>query len=113
VSAAPAMAGIELDERIASGPWEVLRTGVEIQYLHNMPDAPVAALLRYAPGATVPAHRHTGAEYIYILSGSQRDASGVYTAGSFQVNPPGTTHELASDTGCVLLIIWQSPVEFL
>jgi anti-sigma factor ChrR (cupin superfamily) len=86
---------------------------VEIQYLHHALGEPVAALLRYQPGAQVPAHRHPGVEFVQILSGSQRDAGGTYGAGSFKVNLPGTQHDLVSDEGCVVLIIWQFPVEFL
>ena len=105
--------GAALDRLIAEGPWEDLRPGVEVQFLHRALGEPIAALLRYQPGATVPVHRHTGVEFIYVLQGSQRDADGVYAAGSFKVNLPGTAHDLISDDGCVVLIVWQSPVEFL
>lgn len=105
--------GVDLAARIADGVWDVLREGVEIQTLHRAEGQPTAALLRYAPGATVPAHRHAGAEFILVLEGSQRDAAGVYRAGHFHTNPPGSTHDLVSDDGCVLLIVWAAPVEFL
>ena len=111
--AALPLAGVDLAERIAHGAWEVLREGVEIQTLYRAAGQPTAALLRYAPGATVPAHRHAGAEFILMLAGSQRDAAGVTRAGRFQVNPPGSTHDLVSDEGCVLFIVWAAPVEFL
>ena len=105
--------GLDLEALIQHGPWEPLREGIEIQYLHRVPAQPVAALLRYQPGARVPAHRHPGVEFVHILSGSQRDANGVYGAGSFKVNLPGTIHDLVSDDGCLVLIIWQAPVEFV
>lgn len=105
--------GIDLDALIQQGPWEILREGIEIQYLHHVPAQPVAALLRYQPGARVPAHRHAGVEFVHILTGSQRDANGVYLAGSFKVNLPDTVHDLVSDDGCVVLIIWEAPVEFV
>jgi anti-sigma factor ChrR (cupin superfamily) len=108
-----AYAGADLNTLIASGPWEDLRPGVEIQYLHRALGEPIAALLRYQPGATVPAHRHTGVELVQILSGSQRDAYGTYYAGSFKVNLPGTVHDLISDEGCTVLIVWQSQVQFI
>lgn len=108
-----AYSGAQLDALIADGPWHELRAGVEIQYLHRALGEPVAALLRYQPGATVPAHRHAGVEIIHVLAGSQRDAAGEYGAGSIKVNLPGTAHDLASDTGCVVLIVWEKPVEFL
>ena len=92
--------GLDLEALTQHGPWEALREGIEIQYLHRVPTQPVAALLRYQPGARVPAH-------------SQRDANGVYRAGSFKVNLPDTVHDLVSDDGCLVLIIWEAPVEFI
>lgn len=105
--------GVDLEALIEHGPWEVLREGIEIQYLHRVSAQPVAALLRYQPGARVPAHRHVGVEFVHILSGSQRDANGVYRAGSFKVNLPDTMHDLVSDDGCLVLIIWEAPVQFV
>jgi len=105
--------GPSFDALIAGGPWHALREGVEIQYLHRALDEPVAALLRYQPGARVPAHRHAGVEIVHVLQGSQRDAAGTYAAGSIKINLPGTAHDLVSDTGCVVLIVWEKPVEFL
>lgn len=94
--------------------WEPFREGIEILPLHGVGGAGVsAALLRYQPGASAPEHRHAGFEHIYVLQGSQRDQRGVYPAGTLVVNPPGTTHWVASDEGCVVLIIWERPVEFL
>ena len=66
-----------------------------------------------APGAEVPAHRHEGHEYIYVLEGEQGDERGTYCAGSFVVNEPGAVHRVVSPTGCVVLIIWQRPVVFI
>ena len=106
-------AGEDLEALIANGPWQLLREDVEIQYLHRRDHEPVAALLRYQPGACVPAHRHAGVEFVQILHGSQRDAQGIYRAGNFKVNLAGTVHEVLSDEGCVVLIVWAAPIEFL
>lgn len=108
-----APSGLNLETLIQQGPWEILREGIEIQYLHRVTAQPVAALLRYQPGAHVPAHRHPGVEFVHILSGSQRDANGIYRAGSFKVNLPDTVHDVISDEGCLVLIIWEAPVEFV
>ena len=105
--------GVDLEALIEHGPWEILREGIEIQYLHRVSAQPVAALLRYQPGARVPAHRHVGVEFVHILSGSQRDANGVYRAASFKVNLPDTVHDLVSVEGGVVLIIWEAPVQFI
>jgi anti-sigma factor ChrR (cupin superfamily) len=98
---------------IASLSFQELRHGVEIHVLHEAPDGARAAILRYAPGAEVPAHRHEGYEYIYVISGSQADERGSYGAGSFVVNEPGAAHRVVSQEGCVVLIIWLRPVVFI
>lgn len=90
------------------------RPGVELATLYR-DDASGAhcALLRYAPGARVPPHRHDGYEQIVVLEGEQRDELGSYTAGTFILNPPGSQHEVWSPEGCLVLITWQRPVTFL
>lgn len=99
--------------QIASLVFQELRPGVEIHVLHEASDGARVAILRYAPGAEVPAHRHDGYEYIYVLEGEQSDERGSYPAGSFVVNEPGVTHRVASRGGCVVLITWQRPVVFV
>lgn len=93
--------------------WETLRPGVQFHALYGAPGAgPAAALLRYAPGALVPEHRHTDYEHILVLHGSQHDADGHYPAGTLLVSPPDSRHAVASDEGCVVLAIWSAPIEF-
>jgi len=87
------------------------RPGVEICWLQQ--GAPAVALLRYAPGAAVPLHRHDGLESVLVLDGAQSDQNGRYGAGSLILNRPGTTHAVWSDEGCVVLIQWERPVHFL
>jgi len=91
--------------------WHPFRPGIEIHRLYQT-DAggPAAALLRYAPGATVPAHDHSGYEHIIVLSGSQQDERGVYPTGTVVINPPGSGHTVLSEAGCIVLIIWEKPV---
>jgi anti-sigma factor ChrR (cupin superfamily) len=98
---------------IAKLGFRELRPGVEIHVLHEATDGARVAILRYAPGAEVPVHRHDGHEYIYVLEGEQSDERGSYSAGSFVVNEPGMTHRVVSKTGCTVLILWQRPVVFL
>src|SRR3954447_11334969 len=87
--------------------WEPLRPGVDIRRLYQTPaDGPAAALLRYQPGAGIPAHERLGHEHILVLDGAQSDEYGRYPAGTFVVNRPGTSHRVASEEGCVVLIIW-------
>jgi anti-sigma factor ChrR (cupin superfamily) len=94
--------------------WKPFREGVEIARLYGgAADASSAALLRYAPGARVPWHVHRGHEHILVLTGSQRDDHGVYRAGTLLVSAPDTSHRITSDEGCVVLAIWERPVEIL
>ena len=87
------------------------REGVEIHHIRR--GSPALAILRYAPGAKVPLHLHTGLETILVLDGVQSDERGDYPKGSFILNPEGSTHSVWSETGCAVLIQWERPVEIL
>ncbi|MGL3605448.1 cupin domain-containing protein [Rhizobium sp. G187] len=100
-----------LASRWKEAPFEHFRDGVEICRL--IQGEPELALLRYAPGASVPQHRHTGLETILVLEGSQSDENGHYGPGSLVANPEGTVHSVSSAEGCVVLIQWTKPVEIL
>ena len=93
--------------------WEPFRPGIQIQKLYQEGDGPAAALLRYEPGAAVPAHEHLGYEHILVLDGAQTDEHGTYSAGTLVVNRPHSVHRVASENGCVVLIIWEKNVRFL
>jgi anti-sigma factor ChrR (cupin superfamily) len=93
--------------------WKPLRPGIWIHRIYQVsPDGPSAAFLRYQPGATLPRHTHAGLEHIFVLAGSQQDERGVYEAGSMTVNPPGTSHNVSSPNGCIVLVLWERPVIF-
>ncbi|MEM8837739.1 MAG: cupin domain-containing protein [Pseudomonadota bacterium] len=92
-------------------PFEPFREGIEICTL--VEGEPSVAVLRYEPGARVPRHRHTGLETILVLAGMQSDEAGNYAAGTFVANPVGSEHSVWSEDGCVVLIQWEKPVEFI
>ena len=97
------------------------RPGVDILPLYGLDElggrlsdtTPSAALLRYEPGASVPTHHHHGYEHIFILQGSQSDAAGVYVKGTCVISPPGSRHAVFSEEGCLVLAVWNRPVEIL
>lgn len=91
--------------------YQPFRDGIEIARLRE--DDPAVALLRYAPGARVPMHRHNGLEMICVLDGAQSDERGTYDVGDVVLNPPGSVHSVWSDPGCVVLILWEKPITFL
>jgi anti-sigma factor ChrR (cupin superfamily) len=107
-----------LPQALSSDPaglvWEPLREGVEVSWLYRNGDrGPAAAYLRYAPGARVPHHLHAGYEHVMVLQGSQTDRNGRHRAGALVINPPSTSHEVVSEEGCIVLIIWERPVIFV
>lgn len=91
--------------------FEPFKDGITTHWL-SRPD-PQIALLRYEPGASAPLHRHTGMETILVLEGTQSDENGTYAQGDLVLNPEGSQHSVWSDTGCVVLLQWQKPDEFL
>ncbi|HEY9826449.1 MAG TPA: cupin domain-containing protein [Stenomitos sp.] len=92
-------------------PWQPFRDGVEIYPLYSDGEfGSSAALLRYQPGARIPRHEHQGFEHIIILSGAQSDFYGEYNAGTLVINPPSSNHQVVSQGGCIVLIIWEKPV---
>ena len=93
------------------GAFDPFSEGVEI--CHLVQGEPGVALLRYAPGASVPRHRHLGLETIIVLDGGQSDGRGHYPAGTVVLSPEGSIHHAWSDEGCVVLIQWDRPVEFV
>lgn len=103
-------------QTLAAGGWRTavfqpFRDGVEISPI--LAGEPAVALLRYAPGAGVPRHRHPGLETILVLEGIQSDDHGDYPAGALILNPQGSEHRVWSAAGCVVLIQWNRTVEFV
>ena len=111
----PAVFPALLNLDLSTVAFEPFRPGVEIAHLYRPQDGdgPALALLRYAPGARVPLHEHTGLETICVLSGSQSDDAGTYETGTVVINEAGTRHRVWSDEGCVVLISWAAPVRIL
>jgi anti-sigma factor ChrR (cupin superfamily) len=95
-------------------PWKPFASGVDIYRLYGDGETgPTAALLRFQPGGRVPLHEHTGYEHIFMLSGEQVDEVSKAESGSLIINPPGTSHSILSQNGCIVLAIYEKPVKFL
>jgi anti-sigma factor ChrR (cupin superfamily) len=111
---APLLVALDAEALAQRPGYEVLRPGVEILYLYREAEGGAAsAVLKYAPGAEVPLHEHTGYEHVLVLAGEQCDGRGRYSAGSMVINPPGYRHRVWSEGGCVVLVIWEHPVVFV
>ena len=66
--------------------------------------AKATSIVRYAPGATFQSHTHALGEEILVLDGVFSDENGNYPAGTYLMNPPGSSHAPRSDAGCVLFV---------
>jgi anti-sigma factor ChrR (cupin superfamily) len=63
-------------------------------------------LLRFAPGAAYPVHRHHGPEECYVLAGDVADGPLEMTAGDFVRFEQGTEHgPITTRDGCLLMIV--------
>lgn len=103
-----------LAQRAEEIPWQPFKDGVEIHRLYGDGiEGPTAALLRFAEASKVPFHTHPGYEHILVLAGTQVDQNGEATAGTLTISPPGTSHSVVSYAGCIVLAIYNEPVQFL
>jgi quercetin dioxygenase-like cupin family protein len=71
--------------------------------LANAPGRQLTAItVRYAPGASSPAHRHPGAAFVYVLEGRIYSALAgerprIYRAGESWFEPPGAHHRVSAN----------------
>jgi anti-sigma factor ChrR (cupin superfamily) len=94
--------------------WEPFGDGVEIHRLYGDGiSGSTSALIRFLKAGKVSLHEHPGYEHILVLAGSQTDQNGVSHAGSLVINPPGSRHSIVSESGCIVLAIYEKPVVFL
>ena len=109
--------GLSIDdlEHLNFEPYQIEgREGVSIFYLYDArqnAQGPVAALVRYVPGALTPRHIHVGWELVLVVEGELLDDKGAHAAGVLQIYPPGSSHELSSVAGCTFLVVWEQPVQ--
>lgn len=87
--------------------------GVETKTLYREASGRQTVLVRMAPGARLPEHRHRGTEQSFVLEGTLVDDDGECTAGNFVWRRPGSVHNAWSPDGCVVLAVFDEPNEFL
>lgn len=66
--------------------------------------ARATSIVRYDPGTHFPAHAHDFGEEILVLEGTFSDEHGDYPAGTYIMNPPGSSHAPFSEHGCTLFV---------
>jgi hypothetical protein len=81
-------------------------TGVERRMLERQGDelARATSIVRYQPGSQFQNHAHEFGEEILVLDGLLSDEFGDYPAGTFIMNPPGSSHTPFSKNGCTLFV---------
>jgi anti-sigma factor ChrR (cupin superfamily) len=105
---------LALARRPESIEWQPFHPGVLIHRLYGDGVAgPSAALIWFQDGGVVPLHRHGGYEHVLVLAGSQRDEGGLARSGTLIIHTPGSQHRIVSEEGCIVLAIYERPVEFL
>lgn len=72
------------------------RTGDEV--------AKATSIVRYQPGSKFQTDAHEYGEEILVLDGIFSDEAGDYPAGTYIMNPPGSSHAPHSKTGCILFV---------
>ncbi len=108
------------DPAIAWGPCPtIFPAGCEITILRGDPSRPNAdALLRIPAGYAIPAHSHTSAERMVLVSGKmtvqyQGHAATTLEAGDYAYGPAGLPHKAVCEAGgqCVLFIAFEQAVD--
>ncbi len=83
--------------------------GVTARTLHRDAAAGYATVLvRMAPGASYPAHRHADDEECYVLEGDLQVGEQDMVAGDYQLAPRGSLHPVQSTRGGCLLLLRSS-----
>ena len=80
--------------------------GVERRPLERMgaESGRATSIVRYAAGSSFKAHTHPLGEEILVLQGTFADEHGLYPAGTWLKNPPGSQHAPSSPDGCLLFV---------
>jgi anti-sigma factor ChrR (cupin superfamily) len=60
--------------------------------------------VKFANLAKFQAHHHELGEEILVLAGTFSDETGHYPAGTYIMNPPGSSHAPFSESGCTLFV---------
>jgi anti-sigma factor ChrR (cupin superfamily) len=88
-------------------PWiKSPETGVDRRMFDRIGDelAKATSVVRYQPGSKFPVHHHEFGEEIFVLEGVFSDEHGDYPAGTYVMNPPGSSHKPFSEFGCTLFV---------
>ena len=88
-------------------PWvDSPEPGVQRRMLDRIGDeqGKATSIVRYEPNTRFTAHQHDLGEEILVLDGVLSDEYGDYPAGTYLMNPPGSSHAPYSESGCTLFV---------
>jgi quercetin dioxygenase-like cupin family protein len=87
--------------------WEQVAAGIKCKLLATDSQRHfVSMLVRLAPGAVYPAHRHAGKEELYLLDGELWIDGRKLIPGDYNYGAPGAADDhVWSETGCTCLLI--------
>jgi anti-sigma factor ChrR (cupin superfamily) len=66
--------------------------------------ARASTIVRYEAKSVFTSHAHGAGEEILVLEGVFADENGIYPAGTYLRNPPGSHHAPFSNEGCTLFV---------
>lgn len=88
----------------AADGWQPFGPGLQIKVLHEHAGT-MSYLLRLAPGAELPPHRHPQDEECMVLEGQLRIGPLVVGAGGFHLARGGSLHDrITTDTGATIYL---------
>jgi quercetin dioxygenase-like cupin family protein len=87
-----------------AGDWQPFGPGVAIKVLHQEGEA-MSYLLRLAPGATLPPHRHPVDEECLVLEGEMHIGGVVVGPGGYHLGRRGVLHDTLGSPGGALIFL--------
>jgi anti-sigma factor ChrR (cupin superfamily) len=92
--------------------WQEYRPGISFKLLWQDPATKRRAqMAHFAPGATLPLHRHVGDELIFVIEGTVSDEAGTVTAGNVGYRPDGCVHTVTTQNGATVLAVLTGDIE--
>jgi len=92
-----------------AGSWHAFLPGIQRKVLHEQ-QGTMSYLLKFAPGAVLPAHRHPLDEECIVLEGTLRIGELALAAGGFHLARQGLPHaDITSDAGAIIYLRGASP----
>jgi anti-sigma factor ChrR (cupin superfamily) len=106
--------GQSLTSQSAQPEWEDVGPGISCKLLATAVEADrVSMIVRLAPGAAYPPHRHAGVEELHLLDGELWIDGRKLYPGDYSRAEPGTADQRVwSETGCTCVLI-TSPSDVL